>query len=113
MEVTEKVLETELSGWVQRMENALAQLKAEEERAKSPVPISLKLKTKSHHHCNLILSRRKLNPLILLDRKIPSRPDVPPSTTPAVSATEVFDLPLPLRHFVSQFYPFPARDWNR
>ena len=32
MEVTEKVLETELSGWVQRMENALAQLKAEEEK---------------------------------------------------------------------------------
>ena len=31
VEVTEKVLETELSGWVQRMENALAQLKAEEE----------------------------------------------------------------------------------
>ena len=32
VEVTEKVLETELSGWVQRMENALAQLKAEEEK---------------------------------------------------------------------------------
>ncbi len=31
VEVTEKVLETELSGWVQRMENALAQLRAEEE----------------------------------------------------------------------------------
>ena len=31
-EVTEKVLETELSGWVQRMENALAQLKVEEEK---------------------------------------------------------------------------------
>jgi hypothetical protein len=33
VEVTEKVLETELSGWVQRMENALAQLKAEEEKS--------------------------------------------------------------------------------
>jgi hypothetical protein len=32
VEVTEKVLETELSGWVQRMENALEQLKAEEEK---------------------------------------------------------------------------------
>jgi hypothetical protein len=32
VEVTEKVLETELSGWVQRMENALAQLKTEEEK---------------------------------------------------------------------------------
>jgi hypothetical protein len=32
VEVTEKVLETETSGWVQRMENALAQLKAEEEK---------------------------------------------------------------------------------
>jgi hypothetical protein len=32
VEVTEKVLETELSGWVQRMENALAQLKAEEDK---------------------------------------------------------------------------------
>ena len=32
VEVTEKVLETELSGWVQRMENALAQLKVEEEK---------------------------------------------------------------------------------
>src|SRR5262249_54079178 len=32
VEVTERVLETELSGWVQRMENALAQLKAEEEK---------------------------------------------------------------------------------
>src|SRR5262249_24678689 len=32
VEFTEKVLETELSGWVQRMENALAQLKAEEEK---------------------------------------------------------------------------------
>ena len=36
VEVTEKVLETELSGWVQRMENALAQLKAEEERDEEP-----------------------------------------------------------------------------
>ena len=35
VEVTEKVLETELSGWVQRMENALAQLKAEEEKGKA------------------------------------------------------------------------------
>jgi len=33
VEVTEKVLETELSGWVQRMEDALAQLKAEEEKS--------------------------------------------------------------------------------
>ena len=33
VDVTEKVLETELSGWVQRMENALAQLKAEEEKS--------------------------------------------------------------------------------
>ena len=33
VEVTEKVLETELSGWVQRMENALEQLKAEEEKS--------------------------------------------------------------------------------
>jgi len=32
VEVTEKVLETETTGWVQRMENALAQLKAEEEK---------------------------------------------------------------------------------
>jgi Tfp pilus assembly protein PilV len=32
VEVTEQVLETELSGWVQRMENALAQLKAAEEK---------------------------------------------------------------------------------
>jgi hypothetical protein len=32
VEVTEQVLEMELSGWVQRMENALAQLKAEEEK---------------------------------------------------------------------------------
>ena len=32
VEVTEKVLESELSGWVQRMENALAQLKVEEEK---------------------------------------------------------------------------------
>ena len=32
VEVTEKVLETELSGWVQRLEDALAQLKAEEEK---------------------------------------------------------------------------------
>lgn len=32
VDVTEKVLETELSGWVQRMENALAQLKVEEEK---------------------------------------------------------------------------------
>ncbi len=36
MEVTEKVLETELSGWVQRMENALAQLKTEEEKGEEP-----------------------------------------------------------------------------
>lgn len=36
VEVTEKVLETELSGWVQRMENALAQLKAEEEKDDEP-----------------------------------------------------------------------------
>ena len=33
VEFTEKVLEAELTGWVQRMENALAQLKAEEEKA--------------------------------------------------------------------------------
>ena len=32
VEVTEKVLETELSGWAPRMENALALLKAEEEK---------------------------------------------------------------------------------
>ena len=32
VEVTEKVLETELGGWVQRMENALAQLKAGEKK---------------------------------------------------------------------------------
>jgi hypothetical protein len=32
VEVTEQVLETETTGWVQRMENALAQLKAEEEK---------------------------------------------------------------------------------
>ena len=32
VEVTEQVLETETSGWVQRMENALAQLKTEEEK---------------------------------------------------------------------------------
>jgi hypothetical protein len=32
VEVTEQVLETEQSGWVQRMENALAQLKAAEEK---------------------------------------------------------------------------------
>ena len=37
VEVTEKVLETELSGWVQRMENALAQLKAEEEKGEESV----------------------------------------------------------------------------
>ncbi|HEV2716986.1 MAG TPA: DUF4231 domain-containing protein [Terriglobales bacterium] len=36
VEVTEKVLETELSGWVQRMEDALAQLKAEEEKGEQP-----------------------------------------------------------------------------
>jgi hypothetical protein len=36
VEVTEKVLETELSGWVQRMENALEQLKAEEEKGEEP-----------------------------------------------------------------------------
>jgi hypothetical protein len=36
VDVTEKVLETELSGWVQRMENALAQLKAEEEKGEEP-----------------------------------------------------------------------------
>ncbi len=36
VEVTEKVLETELSGWVQRMENALAQLKTEEEKGEEP-----------------------------------------------------------------------------
>ena len=36
VEVTEKVLETELSGWVQRMENALEQLKAEEEKSEEP-----------------------------------------------------------------------------
>ena len=36
VDVTEKVLETELSGWVQRMENALAQLKAEEEKGDEP-----------------------------------------------------------------------------
>jgi uncharacterized membrane protein YhiD involved in acid resistance len=32
VEFTEKVLEAELTGWVQRMENALAQLKADEEK---------------------------------------------------------------------------------
>jgi len=36
VEFTEKVLETETSGWVQRMENALAQLKAEEEKGEEP-----------------------------------------------------------------------------
>ena len=36
VEVTEKVLATELSGWVQRMEDALAQLKAEEEKGEEP-----------------------------------------------------------------------------
>jgi hypothetical protein len=36
VEVTEKVLGTELSGWVQRMEDALAQLKAEEEKGEEP-----------------------------------------------------------------------------
>jgi hypothetical protein len=36
VEVTEKVLETELSGWVQRMENALAQLKVEEQKDEGP-----------------------------------------------------------------------------
>ena len=35
VEVTEKVLETELSGWVRRMENALAQLKVEEEKGEA------------------------------------------------------------------------------
>jgi hypothetical protein len=35
VEVTEKILETEMSGWVQRMENALAQLQAEEERGEA------------------------------------------------------------------------------
>jgi len=35
VEVTEKVLETELSGWVQRMENALAQLKVEGEKGEA------------------------------------------------------------------------------
>jgi hypothetical protein len=38
VEVTEKVLETELSGWVQRLEDALAQLKAEEEKGEKPKP---------------------------------------------------------------------------
>src|SRR5262249_2026101 len=32
VDVTEKILETETTGWVQRMENALAQLKTEEEK---------------------------------------------------------------------------------
>lgn len=36
VDVTEKVLGTELSGWVQRMEDALAQLKAEEEKGEEP-----------------------------------------------------------------------------
>src|SRR5215472_11069700 len=36
VEFTEKVLEAELVGWVQRMENALAQLKAEEEKGEEP-----------------------------------------------------------------------------
>jgi hypothetical protein len=35
VEVTEKVLESELGGWVQRMENALAQLKVEEEKGEA------------------------------------------------------------------------------
>ena len=89
VEVTEQVLETELSGWVQRMENALAQLKAEEEKGKSRVAMSPSRKTKTHHHHRkLILSRRRLNPLILLDSKIPSRPNGPYSNTSALSGSE-------------------------
>ena len=38
VDVTEKVLETELSGWVQRLQDALAQLKAEEEKGEKSKP---------------------------------------------------------------------------
>jgi hypothetical protein len=37
VEVPEKVLETGTSGWVQRMENVLAQLKAEEEKEQAEI----------------------------------------------------------------------------
>ena len=88
VDVTEKVLKTELTGWVQRMENALAQLRLKKRRATSQVAISRSRKTKAHHHHrNLMLSRRK-NPLILRDSKLPSRLDVPHSSPPAVSASE-------------------------
>ena len=51
--------------------------------------ISPSRKTKAHHHHRkLILSRRKLNPLSLLDSKIPSRPNVPYSNTSALSGSE-------------------------
>ena len=64
VEVTEKVLETELSGWVQRMENALAQLKAEEEKGEESGGDKSQTKNDDHHHHrNLVLSRRKLNRL--------------------------------------------------
>ena len=54
----------------------------------SRMAISPSRKTKSHHHRNLGLSRRKLNPLILLDSKIPSSPDISDSTNSVVSASE-------------------------
>lgn len=52
--------------------------------------ISRSRKTKAHHHHrNLILSRRKLNLLILLDMKIPSQLGVPESTNLVVSASSI------------------------
>src|SRR5262245_56374339 len=88
---------------IQRQKKRRSRLK--NSRATSQAAISRSRKAKAHHHHlrNLMLLRRK-NPLILLDSQIPShRTRVPHSSTPAVAASDVFHLPLPIRHFVSRF----------
>ena len=76
MEFTEKVLETELVGWVQRMENALAQLKAEEEKGEESGGDKSQTKNEGTPAIATDPIPAKVNTLILLDMKVPSRPDV-------------------------------------
>jgi hypothetical protein len=60
VEVTEKILETEMSGWVQRMENALAQLQAEEEKGEAQP--SAKEASEKHEGTSAEKASNKENP---------------------------------------------------
>ena len=88
---------------IQRMENGLAQLKTEKEKAEQPG--GDKSQTKNEHtppppQADAVPPKE---PLILLDSKIPSCPAVPHFSTPGVSDSEGLWLAPATSAFASQF----------